>query len=401
MADLTKAEMAYFDSGGDTATLADDPGFQKAAAAVTPDAGAAAPAAGAGAPDAAAAATDPAAASASPAPTAGAGQAAPAAADAPDPELAPVGPDGRPKDPGRYVSHAAMHAERSRRQQVEQQLEQLRREREQDRLTAAQETARLAERVELLNQVLQPAKPAEAKPPTPEEDVIAYIKHIGQRVEELQGRTTEVQQQTTQQQIFVETRNNFAADARNFAQQTPDFAGAYQHLITSRDLELQHYGITDPHERARIINQDEFKIVRTAIESGVSPAQRVYQMARARGWAGQPAGNGAQPAAHAGGAGNGAPPAPPVAAVAPANGAGAHGNGAANGNGAAASVAAEMARLQAGMDAGKTLSAGGGLPANRLPSPQELARMSEREFESLMRSISPEVAERLMSGYDA
>lgn len=366
--ELSAEEAAFFASGGETAPTP------------TPIV-----------PDTSAVTTTP--APAAPATAGGAG--------APDPDVVDVGADGKVAAPGKYVPHGAFHQERLRRKELETQLAQLAEQRVREAAEQSAREARLAERVELLNKVLTPPAAEPPKPPSLEEDIYAYVRHLGQQLDQVANRTTQVATERAEDTAYTAMKTSFVADARSFATQTPDFPQAYQHVIRARDQQLQAIGYAEPAQRAEIINNDERAIVAQALQARRSPSAALYALAKTMGYAP------AAPIAPAVAGGNGA-----AAPGAVANGAAGHPVPAPVGNGSsapavpaapavAANVAAEIARLQAGQDAARSLSGGGGVPANRIPSAAELASMTEAQFGALMKGLSEEQQARIMGGFEA
>jgi hypothetical protein len=76
----------------------------------------------------------------------------------------------------------------------------------------------------------------------------------------------------------------YRAQAGDFEKQHPDFRAAYLHLLADRDAELITLGYNDPLTRGRIITEEESAIVARAIADGANPAERIYAVARRRGY---------------------------------------------------------------------------------------------------------------------
>lgn len=367
---LTAAEQAYFDSrGAKTDGLVPDAGATAAETEAKPESK---PAAEAPAkPDAAAKPDKPAAATAS------------------DPDEEPLGEDGRPKNPGRYVRHGAFHEERERRKTVERELQAEREARTKEQI----ERAKVAERLDLLNAALAPQPKAEEKPappPDPEQDIFGYAKWQGERLAalerqlgEVNGQVGKVKEQGAAEWQEARLRQSYVNDAQRFASATPDFGTAYVHLLQTRDQELAHIGHADPKKRAEMIAAEEREIVAAALQAGVSPSERIYGLAKLRGYA---------PAAASAQANGGAAP-----AAGNGNGAAANGGAAPAASAAAApSVSDEIARIKAGADASKSLSQAGGSPGGL--TLEALASMSQDEFDGWMAKASKAQIRAVMGG---
>jgi len=153
---------------------------------------------------------------------------------------------------------------------------------------------RLDERMHLYHQAMehasQPAQPA-AKP-DPQTDPFGYMAWLGQQFEGLRGTTEKVAGHVQEREAATELRDTYVQDARAFAAKQSDFGPAYNWLMANRDAELAAAGYTDKAERLRIINADERDIVARALmarqqnRSAPGPAQIIYGLAKARGFAG-------------------------------------------------------------------------------------------------------------------
>jgi len=261
------------------------------------------------------------------------------AADAKDAEGAkegdPAVQDG--KEP-KLVPIKALHEERDARKALADQL----RERD-DRF------ARLEGRLQELGQRFgQPQQQEQQRPPSVEEDPVGAIKRVDDTVRSLAER----QQAEHQEREFVTAYGNAA---RQFAATQTDFPGAYQHLMAARDGELQAIGFTNPAQRAAIIANEERSIALRAFSENVNPAERIYALAKARGYA--------APAAEA--AASASPsPAPAATAV----------------NTSERSASEKVAQTQRAQEAARSLSGGGGSASSGGLSLDALADMSDEEF---------------------
>ena len=277
----------------------------------------------------------------------------PEAEDADDPEA----------NRGRFVRHGAFHKERARRKELEAEVTRLR-----DMHTRGDE------RLRLLTQAMQQGAPQAQQPagqpqaqapavPNPEEDIFGYVKHLEAQLAEVRGGQQQMTEAQRERQAFDDTVTSYQADIGRFSQSEPAFADAYQHLIRSRAQELLYAGVPQ-HEITKAIQADELALVRASLAAGVSPAERVFQMAKIRGFAPKPT--------------------EPVATVAPAAA-------------PAETPADRAARVQAGPQAaGRSLSGAGGAPAAEMTM-ERLVEMSEAEFEAYANK-NPRALAALMGG---
>lgn len=309
-----------------------------------------------------------------PAPAAG-GDAAPAPAV---PAAAPAGEAAAPgeivdpenedggadENKGKFVRHGAFHQERERRKAVE-------RERDEFRVTVA----RLEERFRILSEGGQaPAQPGAAAPqapaepetpPDPNEDIFGYAKYLEKQIQDIragQTQLTEAQKTEQAQRVEATQRNEVLTAYRGDVQRTiaaqPEFAQAYEHLFSGRIAELQLLGVPEA-DAVQAVREEEFGIAQAAIQAGQSPAARLMQLAKLRGFAPKAA--------------------EPAAPAAPAE-----------------TAAEKSARIAKGQAASLSLSSAGGAPAGELTL-EMLASMSEADF-AKMEKANPARVKALMGG---
>jgi hypothetical protein len=263
---------------------------------------------------------------------------------------------------GRFVRHGAFHAEREKRKALEKQL------------TEAQERwARGDERLALLNEALSKPQTAQEKAadpkPDPEQDPFGYMKWQDRQIEALRGEFTKTAQQTTQVTSDMQLRSAYQADAATFAQKTPDFMAAYQFLLQSRDKELELLGHTDPATRQKLIQDEERDLASRSLQARQSAAERIYTLAKARGYA------------------TAAPATPALllaATPAPVNT-------------AAKTASQEIDRINNAQAASKSLSNVGGSAGEAL-SLEALADMPEDKFAEIVSKMSRPERQRLFGG---
>jgi len=199
--------------------------------------------------------------------------------------------DGRVKDKatGRFVPHAALHKERTRRQEIESKY-----------LEETRARATVEGKIEALNAALgfaasqqgQPGQPgtpgapaAPEAPIDPEEDIFGYVKQQNTIITKLQKQLEDQQAASTQSAEFTQVQNAYVQDAVRFNQDTPDFPDAYKFVKAQMHRELETQGITDADQRENYIKQQEMDLVRNALAQQKSPAQIIYDLATTRGYA--------------------------------------------------------------------------------------------------------------------
>lgn len=196
------------------------------------------------------------------------------------PEVPAEGEDGEASEEEakaereRMVPHAALHEERMRRKELNEELASYR-----DRV------AKMEERFAQIQQSLQ-ARQQEPEPSF-EDDPAAYLRYqqerYGQELQKLQEQNERVAQGQQQQAQFQQFYGQYQSAARDYASKTPDFPQAYQHLMKARMDELQALGF-DAAQADRVIKEDEYNIAMKAFQDGVNPAERLYEVAKRRGY---------------------------------------------------------------------------------------------------------------------
>lgn len=281
----------------------------------------------------------------------------------PDDRIETFDENGKPDPKGRFVRYGALHESRARLKETAAQLEKDRTE-----LAKARELqARLDERLRIvaeseaaLSAAEQP-KPEVDTEPDKKEDLFAWMEwqsrenaRIRQEITTAREQSGKVEQLSAEQQREQGVARAYIADAQAFIQKTPDFGQAYEFLKTQRDAELIEAGIADPARRAQAMLADEKALVEDAIRNKISPTERIYRVAKARGYRPAEASTAVDPAARTNGAQtngattNGAGAPSPAASATPA-----------------ATVSDEIARIAAGQNAARsTTTAGGSTPTN-------------------------------------
>jgi hypothetical protein len=158
------------------------------------------------------------------------------------------------------------------------------------------------------------------------------VDKVAQSVAELKAENLQRQQQD-QYNGFV---NNVKADEANFVQKVPDYRDAVTFIQQRRLQELQIMGY--PEEQAmQVLAQDAFALTQRATAMGESPAQFAYNMAKQLGYTAKQASN--------------------------------------------------IEQIAAGQQVAKSVS-GGAQPVSEGSLPNNLAEMSDSEFDELFKKMS-------------
>lgn len=170
------------------------------------------------------------------------------------------------------VPYGALREERDRRQKLADQLE-----------AANQRMARMEEAFQRL---VSREAPREKAPPKDDPD--AYnawqLEQINKRLEGTERATKEQQAQAQKREQAQAFLNRYAEAAEEYAKVRPDLKDAYDHVYKARDEELRITGYSDPADRRKILEFEEEQLVVRAFRAGDNPAERIYQLAEARGY---------------------------------------------------------------------------------------------------------------------
>ena len=208
-----------------------------------------------------------------------------------EPEKTDSEPEKDKPEEQKTVPLAALHEERARRKEAIEEKKRMEKRFEQvmDKLSAQNE----------------PPAPAEEPPTvTPLEE--NPIGHFDDRIAQVEAETAankKAREEAAQNQERADQWNRVMAaynqDAARLAQEDPNFNEAYQYWGNSRMNELVAGGAT--REQAQnIVYQEESAAVVRAMQDGESPAERVYAIAKARGYKPAEAPAGGQPPAEPG-----------------------------------------------------------------------------------------------------
>jgi len=173
------------------------------------------------------------------------------------------------------VPHQALHEERERRKDMEQQVRRMEERFNEFQARLQQETA-------------QP-KAAEPEIPSFDEDPASNLDGRLRMQEEtaqrLQAETTQQRQQRENQEKIVMFEREFQTKEATFAAKTPDYYQATEFLRNSRFNELKNLGYQEPQAR-QILDSEALNYAITATNNGVDPVEMFYKVARERGYKG-------------------------------------------------------------------------------------------------------------------
>lgn len=176
-----------------------------------------------------------------------------------------------PEEP--KVNLGALHEARARNRELR------------DRMVAME--ARFSDVMKKLEETPAPKAPEEPIP-SYDEDPAGHLKH---QIETLTGKLSELEitgKQSREQDAEVQEQQRFMsryrASAEEYGIQQTDFMAAYEWLSKDADAELKVRGYSDPLDRQRIMAQEEFALVGNAFKDDANPAERLYELAKRRGY---------------------------------------------------------------------------------------------------------------------
>lgn len=177
---------------------------------------------------------------------------------------------------------AMAEEERIRRKEIQKQIDQIANENKQLKDTFNRIMKKAQEQAELESM---------PKPPSYEENPIEALRFENEQLKKKVGtieQTNQQRDQQAQQQYEMAQRqeqfiSTYRAKADEFKQSQPDFGSAYDYLLKSREAEYQAAGYSQ-EQVVQLLHEDEAAIVATALQQGANPAQRLYEIAKLRGY---------------------------------------------------------------------------------------------------------------------
>jgi len=239
----------------------------------------------------------------------------------------------------------------------------------------SEERARIDERLKIINEALTtPGPEAAAKTPEetdpepdPEVNIFEWVKWNKRELAREREARTNLETAWREERDDANLANNYRQDANKFAQTEPNFGPAYHYLLSVRANQLRAAGWDDETKISQQLVKEEKGLVKNAYADSVSPAARIFEMAKAAGFAPKAA---AAPAAAVPGTplGDMKPPAAAPKAGVP-------------------SVTEQVRMAAEGAAASTSLSQAGGAPLEQLTQ-AKLLSMDEDEFNMVVSQLS-------------
>lgn len=184
------------------------------------------------------------------------GESLPEAEPEAKPEVA-AEPEKEEKKEEKYVPLAALHEERIRRKEMQSKIERME---------------------QAFQQFVSNAKKPEA--PAFDEDPVQSLKHDTETIKQHLQSQAEYRLQVSEHQKLVST---YRAHANEFAKSAPDFNDAYKFISEQRQKEYVAAGYSED-EAHQFLIEDEMAIVQKAFKDEVNAAERIYGLAKVRGY---------------------------------------------------------------------------------------------------------------------
>jgi len=142
--------------------------------------------------------------------------------------------------------------------------------------------------------------PKPAPPPDPATQPLEYLAWQEERRKagEAEHETkAQAEARTKQEEEQREAIIDYYDEAADLARETvPDWDEAYAHLTKWGEQTLREQGIRSSRQRAKILANEEYKLVHAAIQQGLNPAAVIYQKSFDHGYPGRQPARASQPA---------------------------------------------------------------------------------------------------------
>lgn len=140
----------------------------------------------------------------------------------------------------------------------------------------------LEDQISKLVSALHPSKKEEKEGEelTYENFPLEFLKKELETLKESRQKDQEDRTKTSEHNNVIAT---YRIGAEEFIKTAPDFKTAYEFAVGSRVQEYELLGYSK-NDAIKLANQDEFQVVKTAIDNKKNPAEVLYKLAEARGY---------------------------------------------------------------------------------------------------------------------
>lgn len=170
----------------------------------------------------------------------------------------------------KVVPYGAMHEERMRRKEFQQEVRELKEQNQ-------KMEGRFQQVMEKISQ------PTESFEEDPLEEIKVKQDQIIGRMDQQDQRSVLQNEANQQQQATNNLLNRYQSSAAAYARENPNFAEAYQGYLNTRTNDLIAAGYSHD-EAADQVSNEEIDIVRRSYDNGDNPAERIFNLAKARGY---------------------------------------------------------------------------------------------------------------------
>lgn len=194
-------------------------------------------------------------------------QAAPLPSEAPEPESAadaePV-PEVAPEAPVDTVPLKTFLQMKGQNQELQRSMAQMN-----------QNQVILDQRLAALNEMFQ------APPPDKDTEPFDYLDHRFDQVAEDNAQLRQALEVQMQEAQSARINAHVTSQVTQFAGANPDYYDALNHLLENRAKELEVMGVEDIQTA---LANDQSQLVGASLKVGANPAERVYELAKGRGY---------------------------------------------------------------------------------------------------------------------
>lgn len=178
------------------------------------------------------------------------------------------------------VPYNALHEERQLRKETQAELR-----RTQDEVAGMRERMKLLDKLEAR---LSERQSKEQQAAAEEEFEADPIGHLRSKQAAMEAKLAEQEQHETQvkehQALIQRMQQDVATRVRDFMKETPDYQEAFQHLMAMRFREYQAMGVESPQELTERFEQYSMQLAIEAMKRGKNPGELVYELAKSQGY---------------------------------------------------------------------------------------------------------------------
>lgn len=194
-----------------------------------------------------------------------------------------VGEDGTPRDrkTGRYVPKSQYLRKYNEAKDANQSLAKTR----EDLVRARERLAVLTEAFSADGQQQQ-AKAEPVAEPDAETDIFGAFNALKKKYDALESKIAASDESIRAEREQRDIQSVINADMKQFYSKEPAIVDAFNFLLVHRDQEYEALGVEDAVERKKMVLDDARTIMAQAVKAKKSPAERVFQIAKLRGFQG-------------------------------------------------------------------------------------------------------------------